>query len=104
MNRETQIEQNVRSLQPFLQLSSRYPDAIEGGQIMLFTARLLQQKTITTGQPVFAQASLKIDDVSAVLILVPRCGQDLEPNGIELQPSQPEHPLQRHRKISPTLA
>src|SRR6266404_1877189 len=45
------------------------------------------------------QLPLEVVDLSAVIARIFGCWQQLQPDGVAFQSSQPEHPLQRHRKI-----
>ena len=71
---------------------------------MLDRGRHVIQQTIASGQTMRAHLSLKIFDASFVRAEILGRGQMLEPDRIELQPPQTQHPLQRHREISPSLA
>jgi hypothetical protein len=51
-----------------------------------------------------AQTALKIHDASSIGSRVRGRGQQLEPDSVELQSPQPEHPLQRHGKIPAAFA
>ena len=48
----------------------------------------------------FAQPPLKNADARFIFTRLGRGRQKLEPNRIESEPSQPQHPLQRHRTVS----
>jgi len=48
----------------------------------------------------FMKPSLKNADARFILARVRRGRQKLEPNRVKPEPSQPQHPLQRHRIIA----
>ena len=49
------------------------------------------------------QLPLKMSDLGLIGSCIVRSRQQLDPDRIELQSPQSEHPLQRHRKISATF-
>ena len=65
---------------------------------------LLIEQTISSSQAVLTQSALEITDVRLVRASIICRRQQLEPNRVQLQPPQTEHPLQRHGKIAAALA
>ena len=78
----------------------RNSDAMHRIQILRIGCRLLTKQGISAGQPVRPQLALEISDPCFIGLQIVRSRQQLEPDRIEFQSLQPEHPLQRHRKIS----
>ena len=68
-------------------------------EIVRIRRRLLIKQTVTARETMRSQLPLEVVDLSAVIDRIFGSRQQLQPDGVELQPSQPEHPLQRHRKI-----
>ena len=66
--------------------------------------RVLIKQTVSTSQSVCAQLSLEIIDSVLVGDGVLCSRQKLQPNGVEFQSSQSEHPLQRNRKNAAAFA
>src|ERR1043166_1908378 len=71
---------------------------------MCVIRRFLVKQAVTTTESVRAQLPLEIVDVSFVGARISCRRQNLQPDCVQLQSSQPKHPLQRHRKIAATLA
>ena len=61
--------------------------------------RLLKQ-AVVSGKAMLAQASLEIANARFIFAGVLRGRAQLEPDGVEPQPAQSQHPLQRHGKIA----
>ena len=67
--------------------------------MQVFRGSLMEQ-TITAAESVLAQLSLELADARFIFARVRRRGQQFEPNGIEPEAAQSQHPLERHRKIA----
>src|SRR6266487_6948710 len=63
----------------------------------------LIKKTIATGEIVLAHLPLEIVDLCAIVARTFHRWQQFEPDRVEFQSSETEHPLQRHGKIPPAL-
>ena len=100
-----QIEQNVRPGEAIEQFALRdIPMQSHTGQIVRVIGRLLIKQAISTSQPMSRAAVAGNCDADFVRSRVVCRRQQLEPDGVEFQPPQPEHPLQRHGKIAAALA
>src|ERR1044071_707202 len=67
-------------------------------QLVNVIGRLLMKQAITSLEAMLAQTSLEILDPRFICPGVGRRWQEFEPNGIEAEAAQTQHPLQRHRK------
>ncbi len=104
MNRVTEIEEHVRSGQSVEQRALGKADALDRVEILQIACRLLVEQTITSREAVLAHSQNEVVDLGAVSPGITTCGQKLQPDYVLFQSAQPEHPLQGHRKVSPTLA
>jgi len=104
MNRIREIEQDIRPTEALEQLAFGNSDALQRVQIMRIRCRLLIKQTIPPGQSMRVQLPPKIPNPRVVSHCIVRAWQELQPNRIELPSPQPEHPLQRYRKISAAFA
>ena len=104
MNRIAQIKQDIWSSQTIEQPLFRYPHAIDRLEVVYITGRFLVKQTISPGKPVLAQSALEMANVRLVNAPIFRCRQQFKPNGIQLQPPQPQHPLQWHGKNAASFA
>ena len=50
------------------------------------------------------QTALEVLNIGAVLSAISGRRQQLQPDGVAFETTQPEHPLQRHRKIAASVA
>ena len=62
------------------------------------------EKTIMLSEAMFSKTTLKTFDARAIGTQIVRGRQQFEPDGIQLQPLQSEHPLERNRKGSAAVA
>ena len=104
MNRVTEIEQRVWSSESIEQLSLRNSDAPHRFEIIRPRCRFLIKQTIPAGQSMRTQLPLEIVDPCLISLRVICRRQQLQPDRIELQSPQTEHPLQRNGKISAAFA
>src|SRR5882724_1964037 len=100
MNRICEIEQEIGSAEALEQLAFGNSDALQRVQVMRVRCRLLVKQTIPPCQSMRLQLPLKIPNPRLVTEDIVRARQELQPDRIELQSPQPEHPLQRNGKIS----
>ena len=61
------------------------------------------KQTISPAQSVRAELALEVVDLTLVVARISFAWQMLEPDRVQFQSTQTEHPLQRHRKITPAL-
>src|SRR5712691_2621719 len=104
MNRVAKVEQRIWPGQAIEQFALRNSDTTNALEIVHVVRGLLIEQAISTGEPMCAQLPLEIVDLSSILARIFARRQQLEPNRVEVQPAQTEHPLQRHRKIPAALA
>ena len=102
MNRVTEIEQRVRSCESIAQLTTTHSHAAHLPEIVCIGGGRLMQEAIT--KAVFAKTALKTFYARAIGTRIACRREQFEPDGIEFQPLQPEHPLQRNRKNAATMA
>src|SRR5574338_864931 len=67
---------------------------------MRIRRRILVQQAVSPRQSMHLQLPLKIPDLRLVSEDIIRAGQKLQPDCVQVQSPQPEHPLQRNGKIS----
>src|SRR5437868_10106269 len=98
MNGVTEIQQCIGAGQSVQQIASADSKTAHLLEIMpIIPARLIKQ-TISFRQTVGAQLCLKTVDCSSVGLLLSGCRKNFQPDGIEVYPAQPKHPLQWHRQ------
>jgi len=100
MQRVAQIEQRVRSGQAAKKFLARHSDAAHFTQLVNVVRGRLMQQAVTILQTMFVEQPLEFPNARFILARVGGCGQKLEPDRIETEAPQPEHPLQRHGKIA----
>ena len=105
MNRVSEIEQNVRPGQPIAQFAlGTFRCNACAARSCSSACRILIKQTIAPGQSMRAELSLEIAMHAASADAVARRGQKFEPDRIQPQPAQTQHPLQRHGKIAAAFA
>ena len=103
MERVAQIEESIRAGEPIEQLATRHSHAAHSRQIVHIVRGSLLEQTITATESMLAQLSLELVDARCIFARVRRRRQQFEPDGIEPEAAQSEHPLERHRKIAAAL-
>ena len=103
MKRIAEVKKRVRSGQSPAQLLAREAHAAYSREIMLIPGRVLVKKAIRVLQSVLAESPLENPDSRFILARVCRCGQQFEPDRIQSETPQSEHPLQRHGIIAAAL-
>ena len=105
MKRVGEIEENVRRGEPVAQLALRDSDATHRREVVFIARRILVEQAITAGQPCarswrwkFAMQAASAARSFAV------AGSSSSQIASCCRPPQPEHPLQRHGKISAAFA
>jgi len=104
VNRVTEIEQLVWACQSIEQDLFRHSDTTHGVELMRTGCRFLIEQTIATGQSMCTQLPLEVLDSGLIGARVICRGQEFEPNRVEFQSMQTQHPLQRNGKISAAFA
>jgi len=61
------------------------------------------KQAITSLEAMLTQAPLEIANARFIFVRVGRRWQELEPDSVETEAAQSQHPLQRHRKIPAAL-
>src|SRR5581483_6099112 len=103
-DRVTQVEQRVWPGESITQRPLRHPDTADPVQFMRSCCWFLIQQAVSPGQTVRSHLSLEIVDLTLIRLWAVCRRQDLQPDRISLQPSQAQHPLQRHGKITAAFA
>jgi hypothetical protein len=104
VNRVTEIQKRVWAGESIKQRSFRHSDTTYRVELMRTRRWFLIEQTIATSQSMRAELPLEVVNPGLIGPLVIRGRQQLEPDSIELQSPQAEHPLQRHGKISAAFA
>ena len=104
MNRVAQIEQSVRSCESIAQLATMHSHAAHLPELVRIGGGRLMKKAIMLGKAMFSKTTLKTFDARAIGLRIARGRQQFQPNGIQLQPLQSEHPLERNRETSTAVA
>src|SRR4030095_11193687 len=104
VNRVTEIQQRVWAGESIKQRSFRHSDTTHRLELMRTRCGLLIEQTISTSQSMCAQLPLEIINLGFIGLRVICRRQQFEPDSVELQSPQAEHPLQRHGKISAPFA
>jgi len=99
MQRIAQVEQNIRAGETIEQLAPRHSDAAHSRQVVGILRGRLMQQTVTAAESMLAQLPLELPDSRLIFARIGGGRQQLEPDRIESEPAQSEHPLQRHGKI-----
>ena len=100
MERVAQIEESIRAGEPIEQLATRHSHAAHSRQVVHVFRGSLMEQTIAAAKSVLAQLPLELADARCIFARVRRRGQQLEPDGIEPESAQSQHPLERYRKIA----
>ena len=100
MERIAQVEQRIGSRETLRQLFARHPDAMHLAELMVVARPGLMEKAVRFAQPVRLQAALEDSNARSILAGIGRRRQNLKPDGLQAKAPQPEHPLERHRKIA----
>src|SRR5438876_4870837 len=104
MNRITEIEERVWSRESIEQLPFRHSNAIHAGEIVRVGCGFLIQQTVSATQAVLAQSSLEVRDPGLISARIVCRRYQLQPDGVEFQSPQSEHPLQRHGENATAFA
>src|SRR5437016_4663546 len=103
MNGVTKIEQRVWPGQSIEQFVFRNSDALQRIEMVRAFRFLVIEQAIASGQPMSAQLPPEVVNLALILAKIPFARHVLEPDRVEFQAAQSEHPLQRHRKVATTL-
>ena len=103
VERIAQVEQDIRAGETLEQLAPRHSDAAHLCPVVRILRGRLMQQTITAAESVLAHLALELPDSRLIFARVRSRRQQLEPNRIEPETAQSEHPLQRHGKITAAL-
>ena len=95
-----QVKQRIRTCQTLAQFATRHSEATHSCQLVHVIGRRLMKQTITFLEAMFPQAPLEMANARFVFARVGGRWQELEPDSVETEPAQSQHPLQRHRKIA----
>ena len=98
-----QVEQRIRTRQTLAQFASRHSDATHPFEVVHIIRRCLIKQAITSLEAMLTQAPLEIANARFIFARVGGRWQELEPDSVETEPAQAQHPLQRHRKIAASL-
>jgi len=81
-------------------LLARKADTSHRVEIMHIARGLLMKKAEAIAESVLAQPALENSDPRFIFARVLRRGQKLQPDRIQPETAQPQHPLERDRKIA----
>src|SRR4030095_5443343 len=93
VNRVTEIQQRVWAGESIKQRSFRHSDTTYRVELMRTRCWCLIEQTVATSQSMRTELPLEVVDPVLIGLRIIRGRQQLEPDGIELQSTQAEHPL-----------